>query len=458
MPIYDENQTAELVTPLPATTPAPQVSMIRTSSPTYNSVTVDNRWTPTNTLLQHVEGSSWVVDYYSQIIGLDSNLKGQQTSTSAAYQQYNKIEKLEIKVISPLVQTQDPETKAQTLSGTALLYSMLVPNEGDMFIANIDNGQLSTFRVISSTKKSIFKQATYEITYSIGTTDPVYLLDLYSKVINTYVYRKDFLTYGQNPVVISEDNAILETLENVYKTLADQYFPRFYNKEFKTFTLPGQTQATYDPFLTGYILKMFGMRDHHILQEVRELNVDDDPVMTQNNIWTALMNKDVSYLNTGFTRTGLVSTVLFSYNPFVNPIRYTGISYCVYPIDPVLMINSAEGNIVKQIDATNVLIEAPGGSLTMPLNDNLANLPATSIPAIYPVTVDDNYVLSNNFYTQNNSQSTLELVVSDFLMGRALNIKQLSNSAKLFTQWGLLEQYYYVPILLTLIRGCIRSY
>ena len=94
----------------------------------------------------------------------------------------------------------------------------------------------------------------------------------------------------------------------------------------------------------------------------------------------------------------------------------------------------------------------------MELNTNLANLPATGVPSVYPVLRDDYYVLGADFYNQTTTQSVLEDAVSNYLLGDALDINSLSNTAKLFTRWGMLEQFYYVPILLTLIRGTIREY
>ena len=202
---------------------------------------------------------------------------------------------------------------------------------------------------------------------------------------------------------------------------------------------------------------MFNNDESHLLQHVRELNVQDDPIMTQNNFWTALFNKEISYLNTGFTRVGLMSTQTFGYDPFVNPIRYTGIEYCVYPLNPIANINSEHTALPKLISPVT-LVEVTGGTNTMELNTNLANLPATGVPSVYPVLRDDYYVLGADFYNQTTTQSVLEDAVSNYLLGDALDINSLSNTAKLFTRWGMLEQFYYVPILLTLIRGTIREY
>ena len=454
MPIMSGENTSGLVSASPTTAPVVPVALISITSENYLGVANDNKLIPINTLLEHVEGASWTIDWYSQILTKDSQLTSQQASTSAAFQQYNKIEKLEVKVTSPLSASQDANSKVITYAGTALVYSLLIPNEGDMFVANIGDGQRAIFTVTATTKKSVFKKATYEISYNITTTDLTFLQDLETKTINHYVYRKDFLTYGQDPLVIKKDNIILEELADTYRTLALQYFPRFFNNEFKTFTAPGQSGSVYDPFLTDFIFKMFSSDDSPVLQELRRLNVSDDPVMAQSNLWTAIMNKERLYLKTGFTKVGLVPTNQFTYDPFFNSIRYTGVEYCVYPKNPVLNINNTNRWTVKLLSPVT-MVEVPGGISTIS-----EPLPGSTEPAydIYPVLGDTYYVLSNNFYSETNTQSNLENAVSAFLDKRAIDLVLLSRISKEFMTWGLLEQYYYVPILLVLIRASLHLY
>ena len=455
MPIITGEETSGLVYASPTTDPVVPVNVISVTSENYIPVAVDNKVNPVDTLLEHVEGASWTLKaYYSQILTKDSQLNAQQTGTSAAYQQYNKIEALEVKVTSPLSQTQDPKTKAITYVGTALVYSLLIPNEGDMFVAAIGDGQLGIFTVTSTVKKSVFRKSTYEISYAISTTDLSFIQDLDIKTVNVYVYRKDFLSYGQDPLVIKRDNNQLLNLSQTYSVLARQYFPRFFDKEFKTFTLPGQPMPTYDPFLTDFIVRMFGNDDSPILQEVRRLNVSDDPVMSQDNFWTALINKNMSYLKTGFTKATVVSTSGFSYDPFFNSIRYTGVKLCVYPLDPALNINNTDAWSLKP-PAPQSIQEVPGGGIGVGI---VSADGSQTVYDIQPVLTDTYYVLSGSFYNQTNTQTALENAVSLFLNNEKLDPVMLNRLANEFMTWGLLEQFYYVPILLMLIRASIRTY
>lgn len=456
MPIATGEDTSGLISPLPSAISPDPVTTLDITNAQYANIAIDTRWTPISSILSHVEGSAWTVDYYSQVLTTDSQLAGQQVTTSGVFQQYTKIENLELRVSSPLSQSQDPDTKTMSYAGTAYVYSGLIPNEGDMLVANIDNGQYATFKITSTVKKSIFRETAYEISYIIETTDPDYLADLNGKVVNTYVYRKDFLTTGQNPLVVSVDDDILMKLGGAYSTLCKQYFPRYYNKEYCTMILPGQQYSIYDPFFTKFIMSAFGADDHYLVQSIKELNAADDPVLSQSSFWDALLNKDFTYINAGWTQAGYASTNSFTLNPFYNSIRFTGINLCVYPINPQPLINNAP--VIPKILEPYTLVPTVGTSTAFGIPANLAALPVSATPNIYPVTVDNYYVLSSNFYTQTNTQSVLESIVSDYLQGKSIDLMSLYNSTKLFMQWGALEQYYYVPIVLYLIRAAIRGY
>lgn len=457
MPIATGEDTSGLVSPLVTPTPVAPVNVLDVASSDYKNVAIDTRWTPISSIQAHVEGSQWTLRaYYSQVITTDSQLAGQQPTSSAVFQQYKKIEDLIIRVSSPLSQSQDPDTKTMTYAGTGLVYAGLIPNEGDMFTAAIDNGVVATFRVIGTVKKSIFRETIYEINYQIQTTDPAYLADLEDKTVDTYVYRQDFLTNGQNPMVVKSDDDLLMQLMGAYHTLSKQYFPRYFDQRYSTMIAPGQQYSIYDPFFVKFLLKAFDTTDHYLLQSIKDLNVDDMPALKQSNFWTALLNRDFSYINAGFTKIGFTSTQNFARNPYYNSIRFTGVQLCAYPLDPQPLINNAPtwAPLLEPV----VYAPTPGTSTAFGIPANLAAVTNPNIPSIYPVTQDDHYVFSANFYAQTSTQSVMEGIVSAYLRGEQIDLLSLYNSTKLFMQWGALEQYYYVPIVLFLIRAAVRSY
>jgi hypothetical protein len=210
----------------------------------WGGPTIDARWTPRSSLLTHIGGSSWVVNYYAQVLDKDSNLSGQQYTKNPVYQSYKKIVNLEIKVQTPLNTDQDDANKEMNVTGSGTLYPSVIPNEGDMFLADIGEGRKAVFRITSSRKNSIFKEACYDISYTLDTDNIDKQLDLEQKTIVTYYFHKDFLINGNNPLVIKSDMDTLVNLKKVYDIMLYQYFKRFYSNEFKT--LIKQAQLDYD--------------------------------------------------------------------------------------------------------------------------------------------------------------------------------------------------------------------
>lgn len=461
MPIVT-NDTGKENDLLRATADAGSTAMVvstRVASLQTKGVAVDSRTNPRANLLVHIEGHKWVVDYYSQVLNSDSQLSGLQPSVSAVNQQFLMIKDMEMRVSSPLSTTQDEVSKTMIVQGTAVLYPFTIPNEGNMFTGDLGDGTLGLFRITRTVKLSIFKEACYEITYILDTDNEAKLAALAQKVVKVVHFHKDFLTYGQSPLLIpSEHHALLE-LEKVYDTLMRQYFKRFFSNEFKTLMVPGQGSTVYDGFLVRFVLAQFTTWDSPEIRSIRRINTDDDETMSCDSLWRALAEGDMAYLNTAFTRAGLVSTRLFTQDPCMDGIRYTGIERAVYPLNPVLCVDGMQTNPTKGVTATGLITPpaAPGQLSETVWADNLLPLPTSTVPAIHPVAADDFYVLSEHFYKRDAGMSSLEALVWNHLEGKEADLQLLVTTAKRYTQWGALEQFYYAPILMVLIRAIKRG-
>ena len=172
----------------------------------HKSVVVDTKYTPLSNLIVHVEGAKWKVDYYKQVLDRDSSLAGHNPTKQAPYQQYHCIHEYILKVSSPLSTTQEDETKAMRVTGSATCYPPLVANVGDMFVADIGDGRSGIFQITNSEKKSIFKESVYEINYALvdyATGDR--LNDLNKKVVKDSYFLMDYLEHGQNPLLSNEE-------------------------------------------------------------------------------------------------------------------------------------------------------------------------------------------------------------------------------------------------------------
>ena len=83
------------------------------------SVFIDTRYQPLSSLLKYTQGAVWTVNYYSQYHDRDNATYAQDPGQSPIYQQFRKIERLELRVESPLNQQQDQESKGFSVKGSA---------------------------------------------------------------------------------------------------------------------------------------------------------------------------------------------------------------------------------------------------------------------------------------------------------------------------------------------------
>jgi len=480
-------------TPIAPTTLKPNIAKI--ASKESSSVVVDTKFTPLSSLITFVAGSSWIVDYYSQVIDKDNDLRSQDTGQSAVYQQYTLIKSMELKVTSSLTQNQNTEDKRTVVNGTATIYPCVIPNEGDMFAADIGDGREGIFRIKNSEQKSFMKQATYVIDYDLvyyTQAEPLRKKDLDAKTVRTVHFLKDFMTYGQNPLLIEEDFYAVEALEVKFHEIVQNYFNWFYNNEFKTLIVPGQLLPTYDNFIVDAVLAILTTRDDERVKHIRKLNIDEDKYLNQPQLWESLIKRDKTLLELGNVHMGLVHARTFGRNPMLEGIAYSGITYVVYPSNPDTSLNSGlhEFNIINGDSVfgydlypynglygnygsygnyglygfRNVLLDknitpvaTRAGDVNAIIEQNV-NEPEPVFPIIHNVDAKESYVLSKAFYDDTEQgKSLLEVMVNDYLDRKSISPSALLKLSLTYKKWGGLERFYYLPIVLILIRSIIRN-
>ena len=407
---------------------------------------IDTNYVPKQAILTSIEGSPWKTDYYSQVVADANGLHGQALTRDPSFQQYRLIRGLIIKVTSPLATTQDTEQKTMLVEGSATLYPGLIPNEGDMFVADIGDGRAGVFQIKHTERKTIFKDTCYTVDYVlVDYTTPERLGDLAQKVVETLYFVMDFMEYGQRPYLHTNDYQTLQQLKDRFAETLESYFIRFSHREKKTLLLPNQRTKIYDAWMTPFVTRAFTLWDVREGRSNRVLNVSDDFVLGLPSLWDALAKQDPKILKRACTRAGLVSARMFSNQPLFEGIYYSGISYVVYPIDPVISAQDVLDATKKNVND----VESVRGSGYTP------GMPAW----IKPVALDDYYVFSQAFYQKaEQGQSKLELAVWQYLTRQPANTSELLAMLDDSENWGDLEVFYYVPILLVLIRAAIRGF
>ena len=91
-------------------------------------------------------------------------------------------------------------------------------------------------------------------------------------------------------------------------------------------------------------------------------------------------------------------------------------------------------------------------------NVNLRNLQNTTKEEVPLVTSDEYYVLTKNFYLNDTEKmSVFEGLVISYIKKEPVDKANLLNICKLFPKWSLLQQFYYLPIVLVMIKSIIRG-
>lgn len=145
------------------------------------------------------------------------------------------------------------------------------------------------------------------------------------------------------------------------------------------------------------------------------------------------------------TRARLVLSKEFSVQPFFSSIAMTGIQNVVWPSSELTHREKQQGT--KRSHLIDALTD----------DDTITYMSPDTID-FYPPDIDDYYVFSRPFYEGDTERmSKLEYIVDQYLDGdklRASDLKDVLDS--LYTATSL-EKFYYIPVVLVLIKVFVRN-
>jgi hypothetical protein len=421
----------------------------------YRSIVNDDRQTPSSSLIAYIEGMPWTCQYYQQVISKHNDLREIDPGQLKIYQQYTKIHHLEIRVDGELSPSYDSTTGISTVTGSGLLYPFIIPNVSDYFTADAGDAQTGLYRVTNVERKTFNRQSAFNIDYDlVGYIDVVSDLfnSLEEKTIREYYFNKDRLIEGAQPLLKSEEHQEVISLLDAYRDIIRHYFATFFNRRYMTLVLPGQDAAIYDAFLVDYVLKIVDTFDAPEIRLIRHLSKEHDPYLSQPQFWSMMYERDYSNIIYCNKRMGVVSKTNFNGSAFLHGMAFTNIDYLVYPISVDDSATIASNTKAKPIALEDIIGTA---NYTGTMGDMFRNR-YTDNHGTYVIAdnmlVDDRYVLSDNFYQNTQTQSLIEILTKDYLKKQHLDPKKLIAVVEKYRSWNRLEQFYYGPILITLIK------
>lgn len=445
-------------------------------SPNQQHATVDTKFTPRESLLQYVDGSSWEVTYYSQVLGADSQPGPWDINRSPTDQQYVRITNMEIKVTSPLTSNEEQPGRSQEVVGTALMYPSIRPNVGDMFIADIGDGRAGLFAITEVNRKVYLQDSHAEIQYQLVNfvdSNPHIESNLNLKTIRRTVFYKDHLEFGQNPQLLEGEFNDLMKLKRLYGDLLNFYFKDFYSIQYHTLLIPDQNVPSYDPYVTGAMLDWVTADEVPMITQVRQ------PVVTANRnneaytLWSALARMNDSYLGAAIQQMRLLNTIAFRGMPEISSVYYTGIKQVACPLDARTDVDAPYDNAAACFSGGSLLQTTglrwkdlfryiPSSNLKgfFPVTPPEGTSNLSQLPDILPVTVDEFYVLSRRFYRPEADGvmgSKLEVLTKQGLRQEPIDKVTLVRLAETAMNWPNLERFYYMPILFALMKVALRT-
>lgn len=467
MALFNENQDGPNEEPQPTVKPRiePQV---------FDGITVDTEYNPSSALLTWVEGSNWTVDYYSQVLGSDNEPTPQDMNRDPIYQQYKLIKGMDLKVTSPLTFSQDAQMRIMEVRGSGITYPFLVPNKGDMFVADVGDGRVGVFTITESLRSTILRDSVYTVEYiMVAELDQARLSDLERKTIEVFHYSRDSLIRGCGPFVTEQEKTRGERYRQFRQELIGRYFTDFLSQEHSTLLVPDQLRKTYDHFVTKVVLMLVGSQEDPRVRRVKEMNVTAEPVMAQRTLWDAIVHLDSTRMYGATQKATCLSTNYFKGRPTLQALGYTGISRVVFPIEASTGVDAHyDGEDVNVPEGIPLREGRPRRPEVGPYRDqetrNAIYFQSTppelgmeswkTPPDIHPVVHDRFYVMSEAFYMDYpESQSKLEQLTQQAIRKEALNLDQLDHVIKRALDWDNLERYYYYPILFVLLKLGMQS-
>ena len=334
--VYEKNAQLENV---------PKPVPVQEREPEYKHNIIRTENVDLTAIISHVEGSSWMVDYYSQMVTIDGEVTPYDINQSTLNQQYHLIQNLELKL-----QDQNTDTEAETnkigISGTAVIYAGIIPNQGDVIVADIGGALAGRFTVINVSKKMYLKDAVYEIEYELveylNTKEKEDHLN--SFVVKHSIFNRDMMTYGSSPVLLKSDYEDLTNAEDVCAELIDDFLKEFFSNELSTLEVPGYgIKKTYDPYVVEAFREVVNIDEHPLMRRLCTLNVNEIKEAYSFSLWPVLIDPSVNKIRNIWKKAGPVSYDRFHLNHGFNSFRYSGFAQCISPVEDLQNVDYYHG-------------------------------------------------------------------------------------------------------------------
>lgn len=405
---------------------APSTETVLPYVPTYRDNTQRSKDTDLNTLLQHVSGSPWSIDFYLNLNGSDQANVGfdPHPDEGSIFQQYHRIRDMEVRVTDPLTFEHDPATANTYYEGSANFYARVIPNEGNVFVADIGDGRRVLFEITTARPTSALKHTVYAITYrSKFEITPEITKVLESSTVKTSVFIRESLFGISRGLFSSEEHDIYLKAKTSLRRLHEAYGSKFYDERNNTLML-----------VEGMVY------DSHVVEFFNTLPID--------NVGSSRRYRELIIKHNGLNYGSLYTRIRGKHFDSSKMMVRFKLQAVRESYSPMVMGGIAVTEILDYVDRDKEAYIKP----------DKVDTPVT-LPLYHPLPLDY-YVLSGNYVEYNSPMSVLERELDNFHEGRVVDLRaitELASEVNLDTLTHA-QYFYYVPIIIYLLCTVLREY
>jgi len=442
MPIADYKTTT--------TTPVAQEPDL----PKYETALIDNRDSDISGLIQYIDGSKWQVEYYSQVLGANDGVQVFDTAIPDALQQYTLIKDFIIHVDSPLTPEAYSSQNTITATGSGKYYNNFPPNIGDGFTAKLINNNVGIFSITDVKRATYNKETIYEISYSLTSivlTGSSKLNSLINKVVRTYYYDKESYRSNGNKLLTPKEFNTNVTFKALFSTMAVNFFKDFIDPATSMLIVPGQQERIYDNGVSEFLFKIITTDIVPNISEIYRPSINDDYIK-QYNIWDVLANRNFNDLFSCNRNLKPTSLLAIKADSSYNKILYHGINSIMYPTIPDLTTETGVPIGVSSLVSSLSTTTSGNKNINVSFNNTDTVSTINYLPDIVALPT---YVFSNSFYDDGSNLTIIESMCLDYLKGNPIDTAILNRLITNYNLWNRIDQFYYGPIVMLLIKSCL---
>lgn len=478
-----------------AVTVEPEVQI---TEPSFKTSIVTSEHKPLSAFLGYIEGSNVTVDYYSQVLTSSEGLSAPEMKQEAIYQQYRLVKGLEIKFDGQLSRSTDSKTQQMDVNGSGYIYGYLKPNKGDAFYMDMGEGLGGRFVVTEVTQEYLQKETVYRINFQLarmlGKED---FDDMQRKVVETLYFVKDFMMYGQSPLLVESDFIKLKSARSVFKSVLSNYIDEFLSNRFSTIVLPNRTMsATIDTFAIRAFLQVFELSDDNRVNRIQVFNASEIDQYYATSIWQVLIKPDLFKEKDIWMQAEESNVNMLNIDPVYNSLRYSGFAQFVRPLNPNnnvddysgfngrslagysslgtgIIYMGGEGNALGRdgqkkikcyrrnyysINFLSLYPYNPRNELSY-IEDWQCRCPCDEEPVCEDTCCDfsNGYIFDDNFWESDDLRDSFLVLVKKHLFGLNVDVIEIIDLLNTRKKWSPKDRFYKVLILLIILKASIRK-